>query len=154
MRSVIVFTISLVVCIFSFKYVDDKLTKSGEYHASLYIINKNDVSHVRIITHMEGNEFVTRSYLTSPGLSKPVTFLSKGEFIDDDSSGKYHYAYKMKVIDNANLIDPQRADLYMSMVGRLGLPINESITMLFHDKEISIFDMMRNKSVIMYSKHN
>ncbi len=147
------FLIALAIYAFSFFYAKVNLTDRGEYHASLYVIGQ-DTTCLRIATHVEHNQFVTHTYISSSGLSDVATFLSKGEFLDSSEQGVYTYKYEMTQLNNVNVIHPPKVGLYMSMIGRLGFAQEEKVHMLYHDNKISVFDMMRNNNVIMYAKHH
>ncbi|MGL4614026.1 MAG: hypothetical protein ACRCVV_09035 [Shewanella sp.] len=152
MRAMILFISSSVFLFCAVMYQNMYISQSGEYHASLHVINNNDVVKMRIVSHVENNDFVTHTYLTSPGLSSTATFLSKGSFIDREGNGKLTYLYSMSLIESTEIVNPEEARIYMDLVARLGLPIEESIDILYHNNEITVFDMMRNNSVIMYEK--
>ncbi|QCG47283.1 hypothetical protein [Aeromonas schubertii] len=151
MRYLIFLFISALVLLSSFIYVKKYLTKEGEYQASLYFIG-SEISSVHIVTNIRDSGFVAHSYLKSAALSEAATFVSKGYFIDDDKNGNYWFHYTIEESHTPVILDPGKARFYMGMVGRVGLPHKEKIKLIFHNKEISIFDMKRNKNIIMYMK--
>lgn len=151
MRALILFISSCTFLFYSFMYESEYISQSGEYHASLYVIN-DDVVKIRIVSHVENNNFVTHTYLSSPWLSNTATFLSKGSFIDRGRDGKLTYSYSMSLTDPTEIINPEEARIYMELVARLGLPMKERINILYHNNQITVFDMMRNSNVIMYEK--
>lgn len=151
MRYIITMFLSALICALSLLYVKQSLTKDGEYQASLYFIG-NNISHTHIVTHMKESNFVTHTYLKSASLSEAAIFLSKGYFTDDDADGNYTFRYTMEESNTPKILDPSKARFYIGMVGRVGLPLEESIRLIYHDKNVSIFDMKRNNNVIMYIK--
>ncbi|WP_429234496.1 hypothetical protein [Aeromonas salmonicida] len=128
-----------------------QLTIDGEYQASVYFIGANTTS-IQITTNMQESKFVTHSYVKSPALSEAAVFVSRGYFVDDDIDGNYRFHYIMEEDNSPTIIEPSKANFYLGMVGRVGLPLEEDITLLYHNDKISIFDMNRNNSVIMFSK--
>lgn len=153
MRAVILLLLSVALIITSRHYVSVSLTQEGEYRALLYIIN-DDTSRVDISSNVSKSNFTSHSYLSSPGLSNTAVFISKGKFVDDDSEGNYTINYTMEQVSKAAVLDAKKANLYIDMVGRLGRPIEDSIKVLYQSKDISVFDMNRNHSVIMYKKNH
>ena len=151
MRYVTLLVFSALICALSLLYVKQSLTKDGEYQASLYFIG-NNISHMHIVTHMKKSDFITHTYLKSASLSEAAVFVSKGYFMDDDADGNYTFRYTMEESNTPTVLDPSKARFYIGMVGRAGLPLEESIKLIYHNNRISIFDMKRNNNVIMYIK--
>lgn len=151
MRAVILFILSCAFLFYTAMHENKYISQSGGYHASLYVIN-DDVVKMRIVSHVENNDFVSHTYLTSPWLSNTATFLSKGSFIDRERDGRLTYSYSMSLMDPTEIVNPEEARIYMDLVARLGLPMEEHIDILYHDDKITVFDMMRNGNVIMYEK--
>ncbi|ATL91564.1 hypothetical protein CK911_01195 [Aeromonas sp. CU5] len=154
MRHVILLSLSIALFIYSTVYVKQQLTNDGEYRASLHVIG-DVVTNIHLVTHMKNSEFITHTYLKSTAINGTATFVSKGRFVDDDRNGNYKYSYLMEEVQSPlTVTDTEHAHIYMSMVSRLGLPIEEDIKLLYHHNNISIFDMKRNFNVIMYKKEH
>ncbi len=151
MCNIIITLLSLVLTWSSFVYVDKRLTTDGEYQASLYYVGK-ETTNIHIVTKMKNGEFISHTYLNSPSLGEIATFLSKGYFIDDDTDGTYSFRYNMEETNTPTLLRREGANLYLSMVARVGFSQEETIKMIYHDKKFSIFDMNRNNNIIMYVK--
>lgn len=151
MRAVIFFISSCALLFYVSIYKNGHISQGGEYHASHYVIN-DDIVNIRIVSHVRDNEFMTRTYLTSPGLSNTATFLSKGRFIDRQDDGTLEYSYSMSLIEPTDVVNAKEARVYMDLVARLGFPIEEHINILYHNNQITVFDMQRNSNVIMYEK--
>lgn len=152
MRHVILLGLSSALLVFSHLYTSASLTEDGEYQASLYHFGKN-LSSLHIVTNLKDNDFVTHSYLNSPELHEPATFVSKGRFIDSNNNGMYSIEYSVKIDNTPEVLRPDQARLFFGMIGRVGLPSEDEIRLIFHNDKISIFDMKRNGSIIMYLKN-
>lgn len=154
MRHVIYLASSILLFVASLFYVKQGLTNDGEYRASLYVIG-DVVTKIHLVTHMKNSDFITHTYLQSSALNGTATFISKGNFTDDDEYGNYKYSYRMEEVKSPiSVIDTEHAHIYMGMVSRLELPMEEEIKLLYHKNNVSIFDMRRNYNVIMYKKEH
>lgn len=153
MRALILLLLSTSLFIASRYYVSISLTQKGEYRAKLYVIN-DYTSRIDITSNINKSNFITHSYLSSPGLSNVVEFISKGSFVDDDYQGNYIVNYTMKRASKVTVLDTNKASLYIDMASRVGKPIDENIKLLYQSSNISVFDTNRNNNVIMYVKGN
>lgn len=148
MRTIISFLFSLSLLISTEYYVKSKLTEKGEYRASLYLINEH-TTKVDISSSVDKNHFVSHSYISTPGLQTTAVFKSNGVFIAKKFD-TYTIRYNMTQLDRPKITSTENANLYINMIGRLGHVIEEDIKMIYHSGNVTIFDMNRNNSVILY----
>lgn len=153
MRALILLMLSISFFIASRCYVSISLTQKGEYRAKLYVIN-DYTSRLDITSNINKSDFISHSYLSSPGLSNVVEFISKGSFVDDDNKGGYAINYTMKRASKVTVLDINKANLYIDMASRVGKPIDEKIKLIYQSNNISVFDINRNNNIIMYMKDN
>lgn len=152
-KNIISFMFLLSACLFFLNSLkENHIAMNGEYHASIYIINKKNTSELRVSAHIEKDDFVTTTYVSSPALKGIAKFISKGTFMEHDGNGNYIYRYELTQVGNVDVIDTHNAEVYLGMVGRSGLPKEEKIKMLYHSNTIDIFDTMRGGNIVMYVK--
>ncbi|WP_146181439.1 hypothetical protein, partial [Aeromonas sp. HMWF016] len=133
MRYVMLFCTSLLLFLYSSHHVKKSLTRDGEYHASLYFLGST-TTNISIVTNMYNSSFITHSYLKSPALDEAAVFVSKGVFLDDDADGNYSLSYSMKETHPPRVLEPQKSKFYLDMVARIGHPIDEKISLIYHNR--------------------
>lgn len=151
MRAIIFFIISSVLCIYSYNYANKRLAKDGQYYASHYVIDKK-ITHFRISTTIKGNRFITHTHLWSEGLDKVAFFISDGFFLNDNENGEYETEYVMRRGNEPQVINENLAGPYINMSSRIGMLVNDKITILYHTSDFNVIDMGRNSNIIIFAK--
>lgn len=148
-----VVVISIILFMLSLFGNGNSVTRDGEYQSKVYILNKNATS-LNIITKVQSDKFVTRSYLNTPAISGTAIFLSEGRFTHGDAVGKFKYVYTMSELERPNILDANNADFYIGMAGRVGLPLEDEVEVIYSNSRITILDMHRNSNVITFIKEH
>ena len=137
--------------IYSSYYYRTNLSSSGFYIAHMVVVNK-EVSESVITTHINDGHFISKTYISTPGLSSPSIFTTKGSIIDDINDGTYKMKFVVTQEVNGKVIDINNIGSTIGLAGKVGLEVNESFKVIYHSKNYEIINLESGDGVFLYAR--
>ena len=151
MRAILVLLgLSAALYLISDSYYRSHISISGEYRAYVSDLRKegNKLNELVVATITEEN-FTTDVYLQEEGIDSVSVFHSKGKFLHFHG-GTYSYSATISVEQQADITNLDTAEEYEDMLLRSINEEEESLELLFSDKDIAIVSIGKKRHVLLY----